>query len=320
MLIIESGRFRHAQLRWAIVDKEGYVFGEKLHKYAHWINGGRYCSALFTDHWNLLCFYDDKVTPSTCTKPNRQRLTRWGLNLRSLRYEIFPINGDDNYLADIGSRRGNRFAGKPETPVNKDRCACVTRGPNVLTKAWLQRVSERLARSKCALRLSEPKVHLEWNKPDIDAQRSLVLDMDTQHLQVMGLDYVRKQQDKVKGRKPDGVKIGDGGVWKSARGLIWVPTGAAQLKNALFAVAHQGPCGHRGCDVTMRLLGQHFEWKDMKSDVEARISQYLQCIKTSHGKKVPRPCPLGTQLIPERPGEILMADYIKMWSSKLGRS
>ena len=36
VLIIVSGRFRNAQLRWAIVDKEGYVFGEKLHAYAHW--------------------------------------------------------------------------------------------------------------------------------------------------------------------------------------------------------------------------------------------------------------------------------------------
>ena len=82
VLVIESGRFRHAQLRWAIVDKEGYVFGEKLHNWAHWINGGHHKSALFTDHLNLLAFFDDDVRPAQCTKPNRQRLTRWGLNLR----------------------------------------------------------------------------------------------------------------------------------------------------------------------------------------------------------------------------------------------
>ena len=92
-LVIASGRFRHAQLRWAIVDKEGYVFGEQVPAYAHWINGGRHRAAFFTDHLNLLAFYDDKVRPATCTKPNRQRLTRWGLNLRSLRYEIHPIGG-----------------------------------------------------------------------------------------------------------------------------------------------------------------------------------------------------------------------------------
>ena len=76
VLVIESGRFRNAQLRWAIVDKEGYVFGEKVHKYAHWINGGKFKAALFSDHENLLAFYADEVRPKQCTKPNRQRLTR----------------------------------------------------------------------------------------------------------------------------------------------------------------------------------------------------------------------------------------------------
>lgn len=75
VLEIESGRFRHAQLRWTIVDQEGYVFGEKVMKYSHWINGGEHKSAFFTDHLNLLCFFDDEVRPKNCTKPNRQRLT-----------------------------------------------------------------------------------------------------------------------------------------------------------------------------------------------------------------------------------------------------
>ena len=103
VLVIESGRLRNAQLRWAIVDKEAYVFGEKNLKYSQWINGGEECSALFTDHRNLLSFFDDEIRPAHCTKPNRQRLTRWGINLRSLRYKIFPIDGEINYIADIGS-------------------------------------------------------------------------------------------------------------------------------------------------------------------------------------------------------------------------
>ena len=143
--------------------------------------------------------------------------------MRSLRYEIFPINVDDNHLADIGSRWGNRFAGKTKNSLNDDKFGCETGGPNMLTKAWLRRVNKPLARSKYVLRLPEPKVHLEWHKPDIDAQRSLVLNLDTQ---VMGLDYVRKEQEKAKGRKLKGVRLGDGGVWRSAEGLIWVPTGA----------------------------------------------------------------------------------------------
>ena len=53
MLVVESGRFlRNAQLRWAIVDKKGNVFGEKVHKYSHWINEDKYKAAFFSDHDN----------------------------------------------------------------------------------------------------------------------------------------------------------------------------------------------------------------------------------------------------------------------------
>ena len=42
----------------------------------------------------------------------------------------------------------------------------------------------------------------------------------------------------------------------------------------------------------------------------------LQCIKSHKGDKVPRP--LGTQLIPEFPNEIIMWDYIKIGPSESG--
>ena len=86
LLALESGRFRHAQLRWHTVDKEGFSFGVKLRDYAHWILGSRHVTALFTDHRNLLAFFADEARPVSCTKPNRDRLTRWGLQLAGLKY------------------------------------------------------------------------------------------------------------------------------------------------------------------------------------------------------------------------------------------
>ena len=64
-------------------------------------------------------------------------------------------------------------------------------------------------------------------------------------------------------------------------------------------------------------LEPHFFWKNMENDVEARRLQCLQCIKVANGEKVPRP--MATQMIPERPGEILMMDYITIWPSETGR-
>ena len=307
VLVIESGRFRNAQLRWAIVDKEGYVFGEKLLKYSHWVNSGEHKLALFSDHHNLMCFYDDEIRPAHCTKPNRQRLTHWGLNLRSLRYEIFPIAGDVNYIADIGSRWGNKYAGDK---VNLE----MPMGPRAVTKAFLKKGTDVLARSKCVLRLPQPKVHADWATPDVDAQKDLINDMNTRGVNV---EYIRAQKDKYRRSRPKGLKVGAGKVWRAVDGRVWVPKRAKQLKNALYAVAHQGPHLHRGFDVTLGLLQPHFAWDNIEADIKARHVQCLQCIKASNGEMVPRP--MGTQLVAEYPGEVVMIDYILVWPSEYGR-
>ena len=260
-LAIRSGRFRHAQLRWGIPDKEGYVFGEQLPEYSHWINGGRHRAAVFTDHHNLLAFYDEKVRVKTCTKPNRQRLTRWGINLRGLRYEIFHISGEENRIADLGSRWGNQYA----TPG--------LGGPMAVTKAWLRKPAPGWARSKCMLRLPEPKAHAHRSAPDGDAKNDLVLKGKTT---MLDLGYIRGRQDNYRKSRPKGLKVGDGGVWRDSDGKIWVPRRDKQLKNALFAVAHQGPCGHRGKDATLKLLEPHFMWDHLEQEVEARRAQCLQ--------------------------------------------
>ena len=86
----------------------------------------------------------------------------------------------------------------------------------------------------------------------------------------------------------------------------------------LYAVAHQGMQGHRGLQVTLAVLESKFIWTGMKDDVSKWRKGCLQCIKLTEGEIVPRP--LGSQLIAEYPGEILMMDYIKMGTSRSGFS
>ena len=288
------------------------MFGEQLEKYAHWVNGGRHRAALFTDHRNLLAFFDDKVRPATCTKPNRQRLTRWGLNLRCLRYEIHPIGGEENYMTDIGSRWGNRFA-KPTQDGNSEG---VSGDPKAMLKAWLGTpTTEPLARRKCALKLPAPKTHNTPKGVDVDADPTLEFKQDKD---MLNLTYVREQQDRYRKSRPKtGLKVGAGNVWRTVDGRIWVPRLAKDLKNALYAVAHQGASGHRGKDGTLGILTPLVSWKNMEHEVERRRAQCLSCIKVSNGEMVPRP--LGTQLIAERPNEVHMMDYIKIWPSRTGR-
>ena len=138
-----------------------------------------------------------------CTKPNRQQLTNWGLNLRSLRYEIFPIRGEENYIADNGSRWGNRHADK-EVKFN----AVV--GPRTVTKALMKRIRSGTARSKCVLRIPQPKVYSDVHTPDIDARKDLMLKMDTRGV---NMQFIREHQDKYRKSRPKGLRVGKGKVW-----------------------------------------------------------------------------------------------------------
>ena len=80
------------------------------------------------------------------------------------------------------------------------------------------------------------------------------------------------------------MKVGDGRVWRAPDGKIWVPRHARTLKNALYAIAHQGPAGHRGKEATLKRLQPHFWWTNMETEVEKRREQCLQCVKLANGK------------------------------------
>ena len=165
-------------------------------EFAHWVNGGKYPAALFTDHKNLLALFDDKARPISCTKPNRDRLTRWGISLLSMRYEIFHINGEHNYLADIGWRWGNRFA-KPKNNLNastKGLCG----GPRPLMHRLL-RLPESYGRRKAVLRTKPPKTTKEVAGRDIDLAYGMVIPAPT-HL--LDRQRIADSQENHRAEKP----------------------------------------------------------------------------------------------------------------------
>lgn len=85
------------------------------------------------------------------------------------------------------------------------------------------------------------------------------------------------------------------------------------LQQGLYATAHQSISGHRGKSATMALLKQRVWWNTMEEDVATWRNQCVQCIKCRDGSVVPRP--LGIQLLPERVGEVISADYIYIGES-----
>ncbi len=94
-----SGNFRENQLRWPIVDKEGYAVIQ-LYKVYHLIYGRRL--HIFTDHRNLKYIWG--AIPSTVSKATSQRLQSWQGIFGSLDYQIEHIPGEENHWGDMLSR------------------------------------------------------------------------------------------------------------------------------------------------------------------------------------------------------------------------
>ena len=321
LLAIETGRFRHAQRRWHIVEKEAFVFGVKAIRFTHWINGGRYPARFYTDHKNLLALFSDKARPLSCTRPNRDRLTRWGITLLCLWYEIYHIDGCENRLADLGSRWGNRFVsenqeGKAEDAAvpKKHLTTGLAGGPKPMMQMLTRRAGDD-ARFKRVLRTAPPAVGDDISKPDQDMKKFLVLPEENL---LLNRKPVAKAQRKHSKKRPKGLRRDDGApkLWVDSQERVWIPRAEKQLQKQCYALAHQGISGHRGKEATLKILRTYVFWDGMEDDVEAWRATCLHCLKLASGTIVPRP--LGSQLVAQRPGEILMFDYIKMGNSRSG--
>ena len=169
-------------------------------EFAHWVNGGKNPAALFTDHKNLLTLLDDKARPISCTKPNRERLTRWGIALLSMRYEIFHIAGEHNYLADIGSRWGSRFA--KSTSASQNITQALHGGPKPLMHRYLHQSDSK--NRKAVLRTKPPRTTKEIAGRDLDLAEGLVVPAPT-HL--LNRKHIAKVQSKHAASKPENVKL-----------------------------------------------------------------------------------------------------------------
>ena len=324
-LVIESGRFRHAQLRWSTVEKEGFVIAVKALDYSHWLNGGHLPCKIFTDHRNLLALFDDEARPPTCSKSNRDKLTRWGLRMHGLNYTIHHIDGKNNHLADLGSRWGNRFARRRLEAQEAGQMGTMGMkrglrgGPCPLLHCFTcghgGRRSGYGAALKRVLRSPHPKVSDAVQGPDLDLKERLVMPSE---MRLANRASLKASQDQYGKERPEGLKLSEEEpqLWVNVDGAVWVPKGDRPMQRALYVLAHQGISGHRGKDATLKRLAEEVFWPGMEDDVSHWRKHCLQCLKMTNGEFVARP--LGTQLVAEYPGEVLMSDYIKMGSSRSG--
>ena len=209
-----------------------------------------------------------------------------------MRYTI-SVERKANRLADLGSRWGNRFAQKKMEGLRG--------GPRPLMKK--------------VLRTSKPAVDGKVRDPDLDIGRWGLLPLNAN---TVCREDIALVQEKYYKSRPDGLKRSRESptLWVNDARRIWVPAAATKLKRILYALAHQGLAGHRGRGATIRNLTRQFTWDNLEEEVKQWRNQCLQCIKLYNGDTIPRP--LGSQLLAERPGEIVSIDYIKLGATKTG--
>ena len=98
-------RFKGAELRWPIVEKEAAAIVMATERADYLLQTGKKFR-LYTDHANLAYIFGR----SQLKKHTAMKLERWAMHLQTFNYEIVAIAGDKNVWADLLTRWGCRPA------------------------------------------------------------------------------------------------------------------------------------------------------------------------------------------------------------------
>jgi hypothetical protein len=97
----------------------------------------------------------------------------------------------------------------------------------------------------------------------------------------------------------------------------WTPERAVELQLSFCVESYCCFAGHRAYEATLGAIKEYVKWTTMAKDVKVFVQNYLHCVATIPGDKVPRP--LGTQLHATKPNEILHFDFLYIGLSRDGK-
>jgi hypothetical protein len=103
-------------------------------------------------------------------------------------------------------------------------------------------------------------------------------------------------------------KRGANGLLVNEQGNIWIPTNAVSMQLRLCVIAHCGRGGHRGHQVTLSAIKDHYYWKGMSKDIKVFVGSCFHCIASAPGETTPRP--MGEALHASKPNEVIHFDCL----------
>ena len=333
-IVIESGRFKGAQINYTTTEKEFLAIVEAFTRNRHMLLPVE--TLVLTDHHNLRYWQ----TPRQLSP----RQARWAELLQGFRMKIVYRPGKMATMPDALSRRSDYHGGKGATELleynfvqalpNEEELPDFLRGA-IEEQDEINPVSALL----WALGEEDGVVSQELGLPGYEELREAQLvDPDLQDLRTdigRGEGTSPIQTDIGIGRgnstTPNSDGIGDGSRafdhlkgkarnpgWKTARwpegGLLEIDgrpyVSGKDIRARVIRSRHDMPtAGHPGIEKTQELMNRDYTWVGMGRDVESYVKGCVVCqrMKGYHGRKIGF---LKTLEVPERPWQHLTMDFI----------
>jgi RNase H-like domain found in reverse transcriptase len=104
-LLLLSGEFKGAQLRWTVPEKEGFAFVNTVTKVDYLLLSHDEFSIL-SDHLKLTHIYNPLSADPTLARHVVHKLQRWALKMSVFSYRMEHVTGELNYWTEIMTRWG----------------------------------------------------------------------------------------------------------------------------------------------------------------------------------------------------------------------
>ena len=313
-IVIESGRFKGAQINYTTTEKEFLAIVEAFTRNRHILLPVE--TTVLTDHQNLRYWQ----TPRQLSP----RQARWAELLNGFRMKIVYRPGKHAVMPDALSRRNDYHEGKGATELleanvvqalpDESPMPEFLRAAVDVEEIWTGGPLDSLLRAVG----NEEEIpvedlglpgHAEIRMAQLEDPE--LADLREGFTTVEELGRGSKAFDHLKGKArnqgwtlakwaKDGLLSIDGLTYVSGR----------DMRGRVIKSRHDSPtAGHPGIEKTQELMGRDYTWIGMGRDIEEYVKGCLTCqrMKGSHGK---RRGVLKTLEVPERPWQHLSMDFI----------
>ena len=291
--------FTQQELAYGIPEKEVLAAVrscEKLERYLH----GEHPFSLHTDHLNMVKVWQlGRSTDADVSHVQAGRVQRWAMYMSRFNARVFHIEGENNIMADYGSRQ------QAATQQDLD-----TEPKNV-------RAVEDYSFADARVQAIH---HEDFQYPDAE---EIIQAQQTSLSQGVGDsdrsdEIMRGEELVINGRRTrvkDGlIRIRTGKTSGDESYRIWIPADNESLRCRITVIAHVSCSGHQGITATAEEIRQLYYWYNLEHDVTQLVKSCINCWSSHNGKYISRP--LAATYIAQGPFEAVQMDFCKVYEPK----